>query len=83
MKPYVLNTLVSAHFYLFSLTFSLRPDEAAQYGGSKSLSLTNLFIALFLPLRRYHNMDTNKVSNLLTFLIHKIKFGVNAAGDTF
>ena len=65
----VAPSLVSILIYLFSMTFSLRPDEVAKVWWLQKLVFKYLVIALFQQMSSYHIMDTTKVSNLFKYLI--------------
>ena len=67
MAPYV----VSTYIYLGSVTFSLRPDEAASVWRQQKLVFKNVIYCFVSAPRRYCIMDTNKVSNLFSFLRDK------------
>ena len=71
LHPYssvsVVPSLVSTHIYLFSITFTLRPDETATVWWLQKLVYNYTVIALFQQIRSYHIMDTNKVSNLFKY----------------
>ena len=52
--------LVRTHFYLCSLTFSVRPDEAASVWRQQKLIFNKL---IYCFVSAYHIMDTNKFTN--------------------
>ena len=62
----VAPSLVSTHFYLCSLTFSLRPDEVATVWRQLKHVLKILIYCFVSAPRRYHIMDTDKVRNLFS-----------------
>ena len=52
----VTTSLVSTHIYLFSMAFSLRPDEVATIWWLQRLVSIYVVIALFQQIRIYHNI---------------------------
>ena len=52
----VMPSLVRTHIYLFSETFSLRPDEVATVWWLQKLVSKYLAIALFQQIRSYRNI---------------------------
>ena len=70
----VAPSLVSTHIYLCSLTFSLKPDEAASVCRQKKLVFKNVIYCFVLAPWRYYIIYTDRVSNLFSYMYGIFEF---------